>query len=141
MTNKRRISNFCRSISNVKILLLISLILPVSCSRLEKPAPIAFSKVRTILNDAEKFGEPFGIAVREDEIFFSDGETGKIWRLSNNRDFAVVTDKLHTPSAIAFDKTGDLIVADSGTHTIKKVKIETGEIELIAGIENQKGRY
>ena len=49
-----------------------------------------------------------------------------------------MTDKLDTPSQIAFDKNGDLLVADSGTHTIKKVK-PTGEIETIAGIENQSG--
>ena len=101
------------------------------------PAP--FSKVHTILNEAEKIGEPFGITVRDDEIFFSDGETGRIWKITNYKDFSVVTDKLNTPSAIAFDQNGDLIVADSGTHTIKRVKILSGAIETVAGIEGQKG--
>ena len=81
-------------------------------------ASAPFSKVRTILNEAEKLGEPFGIAVRDDEIFFSDGETGRIWKITNYKDFTVVTDQLNTPSAIVFDKNGDLIVADSGTHTM-----------------------
>ncbi len=101
------------------------------------PAP--FSRVHTILNEAEKLGEPFGIAVRDDEIFFSDGETGRIWKITNYKDFSVVTDKLDTPSAIAFDQNGDLIVADSGTHTIKRVKILSGAIETVAGVEGQKG--
>ncbi|HXH70794.1 MAG TPA: hypothetical protein VNI60_10745 [Pyrinomonadaceae bacterium] len=101
------------------------------------PAP--FSRVHTILNEAEKLGEPFGIAVRDDEIFFSDGETGRIWKITNYKDFSVVTDKLDTPSAIAFDQNGDLIVADSGTHTIKRVKILSGAIETVAGVEWQKG--
>jgi sugar lactone lactonase YvrE len=101
------------------------------------PAP--FSKVHTLLSEGEKPGEPFGIAARADDIFFSDGDTGKIWKITNYKDFSVVTDKLDTPSAIAFDKNGDLIVADSGTHTIKRVKILSGEIETVAGVENQKG--
>jgi sugar lactone lactonase YvrE len=101
------------------------------------PAP--FSKVHTILSEREKPGEPFGIAARADEIFFSDGDAGKIWKITNYKDFSIVTDKLDTPSAIVFDKNGDLIVADSGTHAIKRVKILSGEIETIAGVENQKG--
>lgn len=139
MTHNRRIL-FRRNLnSTVQILLFSSFIFLVSCSRVEKNASIPFSKVRTILNDKEKFGEPFGIAVKGNESFVSDGETGKIWRVSNNQNFTLLADKFHTPSAIAFDKNGDLIVADSGTQTIKRVKIETGEVELVAGIENQKG--
>jgi hypothetical protein len=137
MTNKRRFLIFV--ISYFKILLPVILLLFASCSQMEKPAPVPFSKTRTILNTAEKFGEPFGIVVRNGEVFFSDGETGKIWRVSNNQNFTVVTDKFHTPSQIAFDKNGDLIVADSGTHTIKRVKIPNGEVESIAGVENQNG--
>ncbi|MDQ3063726.1 MAG: hypothetical protein M3R14_12840 [Acidobacteriota bacterium] len=105
----------------------------------EKPAPAPFSKVRTISSDTEKIGEPFGIAEKNGEIFVSDGEAGKIWHVSNFQTFAVLTDKLNTPSAIVFDKNGDLIVADSGAHTIKKVNATNGEIMTIAGVENQKG--
>ena len=108
-----------------------------STKKIAAAAP--FSKVRTILNEAERLGEPFGIAARGDEIFFSDGETGRIWKITNYKEFSVVTDQLNTPSAIVFDKNGDLIVADSGTHTIKRVKILNGEIETIAGVEGQKG--
>ena len=95
--------------------------------------------MRTIKNPVEKFGEPFGIATKDDEIFLSDGATGKIWRAANLKTFAVLTDKFDTPSGIALDKNGDLIVADSGSHSIKKVKISTGETELIAGVEGEKG--
>jgi DNA-binding beta-propeller fold protein YncE len=105
----------------------------------EKPAPVPLSKVQTIFSDTEKIGEPFGIAEKNSEIFVSDGEAGKIWRVSNFQSFAVLTDKLNTPSGIAFDKNGDLIVADSGAHTIKRVNATNGEIIIIAGIENQKG--
>ena len=102
-------------------------------------APAPFSKVHTILNEVEKLGEPFGIAVRDDEIFFSDGEMGRIWKITNYKDFSVVADRLNTPSAIVFDRNGDLIVADSGTHTIKRVKILSGTVETVAGVEGQKG--
>jgi sugar lactone lactonase YvrE len=50
----------------------------------------------------------------------------------------VFTDKLNTPSQIAFDKNGDLIVADTGAHQIKKIK-PSGEIEIVAGVENNSG--
>ena len=110
-----------------------------SCSRISKPEVFPINRTRTIANGAESFGEPFGIAVKNNEIYFSDGETGKIWRVSEYKNFALVSDKFDTPSGIAFDKNGDLIVADSGTHTIKKLNIANGAVELIAGVENQKG--
>ena len=123
----------------VRFLSLAILVMTATCSTLEKSAPVVFSKVRTIAGAQEKLGEPFGIAARSGEIFVSDGETGKIWRVSNNQTYTLLSDKFHTPSAIAFDKNGDLIVADAGTHTIKKLIIESGAVESIAGVENQKG--
>jgi sugar lactone lactonase YvrE len=113
------------------------LLLSFSCQKAEeKPKPI--SKVTTFFNPTEKIGEPFGIAVKNDEIYVSDGENGKILKISKTGTSAVFTDKLNTPSQIAFDKNGDLIVADSGSHTIKKIK-PTGDIESVAGVENQSG--
>ncbi len=110
-----------------------------SCFRIQKPAFVPFDKTRTISNDKEKFGEPFGIAVKDGEIYVSDGETGKVWRAANNRNFTLVSGKFDTPSGIAFDKAGDLIVADAGAHTIKKLNVSNGAVETIAGVENQKG--
>ena len=109
-----------------------------SCTQKPEEKPKPFTKVATLTSATEKIGEPFGIAVKGDEIFVSDGETGRILKISKNGVSSVLTDKLDTPSQIAFDRNGDLIVADSGSHTIKKVK-PTGEIELIAGVENQAG--
>lgn len=109
-----------------------------SCRKIEnKQLPL--SKVNSIFDLNNKFGEPFGIAVKNDEIFVSDGESGKVWRISNLNNFVVLTDKLNTPSAIAFDKNGDLIVADSGSHTIRKVLVSSGEVQTIAGKENESG--
>ncbi len=97
--------------------------------RENKPERKPFAQVTTFAGLSEKFGEPFGIAVRGVEIFVSDGEKGAIWKISRDGAMQIFTDKLNTPSQIAFDKNGDLIVADSGSHTIKRVK-QTGEIEI-----------
>ena len=94
--------------------------------------------VKTFYGTQEKTFEPFGIAVKNDEIYVSDGETGKILKISKNGTSAIFSDKLDTPSQIVFDKNGDLIVADSGSHTIKKIK-PTGEVLTIAGVDNKSG--
>ncbi len=115
------------------------LVLYFSFNQKSKPKPIPFTKVTTFVGKNKEFGEPFGVAVKDGILFISDGEQGKILRASDDGSLEIITDKLDTPSAIAFDKNGDLIVADSGTHTIKKVKIADGAIETIAGIEGKKG--
>lgn len=109
----------------------------LSCQKAEfSPKPI--SKVTTLYGGGEKIGEPFGIAVKDNVIYVSDGENGKLLKITKAGIANVLTDKLNTPSQIAFDSNADLIVADSGSHTIKKIK-PTGDIEIIAGIENQSG--
>ncbi len=139
MIKKRRILTLTILFSIGGLILLIAVYL-FGFNRLkEKPAPVPLSKARTIFSDTEKIGEPFGIIEKNGEIFVSDGEAGKIWHISNFQKFDVLTDKLNTPSAIAFDKNGDLIVADSGAHTIKKVNVTNGEVITIAGVENRKG--
>ena len=99
---------------------------------------VPFKKVQTFAGINKEFGEPFGLSINDGVLYVSDGEKGTIWRVSKSGNAEVLTDKLNTPSAIAFDKNGDLIVADSGTDTIKKVS-KTGEIEIVAGVENKKG--
>ena len=116
-----------------------ALLFTFSCSRINKSSFVPFDKTRTIADEREKLGEPFGVAVKDDEVFFSDGETGKIWRITDNRNFTLISDKFDTPSGIAFDVKGDLIVADAGTHTIKKLNVANGAVELVAGVESQQG--
>ncbi|CAN5298744.1 hypothetical protein BH10ACI1_BH10ACI1_29120 [soil metagenome] len=99
---------------------------------------IPFSKVTTLAGTNEKFGEPFGVAVHNRDIFVSDGQKGKIWRISEDGAMQIFADNLNTPSQIVFDREGNLIVADSGANTIKRIK-PTGEIEIVAGVENQGG--
>src|SRR5687768_13474089 len=87
-----------------------------ACRKIEQEKPLPISKVTTFYGVPDKIGEPFGVAVRGDEIYVSDGENGRILKISKSGVATVVTDKLDTPSQIAFDKNGDLIVADSGSH-------------------------
>ena len=109
-----------------------------ACNKISEPERKIWTGVKTLAGTNRDFGEPFGIAVKDDEIYVSDGENGKIFKVFKDGRTEILTGKLNTPSQIAFDKNGDLIVADSGTHTIKKVN-SNGEIETIAGTENQKG--
>lgn len=119
-------------------LILFSAVFFNSCAWKDEPERKLWTKVKTLAGFNREFGEPFGIAVKGDEIYVSDGESGKIFRVFKDGRLEVFTDKLDTPSQIAFDKNGNLIVADSGTHTIKKIKA-SGEVETVAGVENQPG--
>lgn len=101
--------------------------------RFEEP----FAFVSTVAGKGGEFGEAFAIAEKAGEIYVSDGQHGKIWRIIDDK-VTVFADGLNTPSAIAFDDSGDLIVADSGTHTIKSVN-SRGEIMTIAGVEGSSG--
>ncbi len=96
-----------------------------------------FSHVSTVAGTGGEFGETFGIVVKGRDIYVSDGQNGKIWRVKGGNT-EVFAEGLHTPSAIAFDGDGNLIVADSGTHTIKSVNSK-GEVLTIAGVENRAG--
>lgn len=96
-------------------------------------------ELRTFFADGRGLSEPFGVAVKGGHIYVSDGQNGRILLIDPNGPWKIITDRLNTPSAIAFDSTGDLIVADSGDHTIKKVSIKTGRVELLAGTPGEIG--
>lgn len=99
---------------------------------------VVFNSVHTLAGTNREFGEPFGIAAKGSEIYLSDGDQGKIWKLSENGLVTLFAQGLDTPSGIAFDGSGDLIVADSGSHTIKKIDTN-GEVTTLAGTENKAG--
>ncbi|MBK7394473.1 MAG: hypothetical protein IPI64_14465 [Chloracidobacterium sp.] len=93
--------------------------------------------VSTVAGTGGEFGEPFGIAVRGNDVFVTDGQNDQIWRISDGK-ATVFAAGLDTPSGIAFTKNGDLIVADSGSHTIKSVNAK-GEVTVIAGVNGKQG--
>ena len=84
-----------------------------------------------------EFGEPFGIAVRNGIVFVSDGDLDRIWRLGPGGP-EIYADGFDTPSGITFDRNGNLIVADTGSHTIKSVD-PAGKVSIIAGVSGQTG--
>ena len=85
-----------------------------------------------------EFSEPFGIAVKGDDTYISDGQNGKILKIAGDGTVSDFASGFETPSAIAFAKNGDLIVADTGSHSIKSVNA-AGEIRTLSGAGNRSG--
>lgn len=112
--------------------------------------PPTFARIATIgyvESPAEKYYEPFGLAAdADDNIYFSESITGRIFRLeagSYENDsqvkVSVVAENLQTPSAIAFDPDGNLIVANTGAHTIVRVNLKTKTVSIVAGQSGVSG--
>ncbi|MBE7516663.1 MAG: hypothetical protein HS105_08670 [Chloracidobacterium sp.] len=123
-----------------RITKLISLILlavcTTSCTRFSSnKRPLA--NVYTDAGLDKSIGEPFGVAVKDGVVYFSDGNAGTISRLGAKGPEIFVRG-LDTPSMIVFDREGGLLIADSGSHTIKRAD-ENGTIETIGGTEGVAG--
>lgn len=108
------------------------------CAACFDPEGRPLTVVETVSGGGSGIGEPFGIAERSGEVFVSDGAANTIWRILADGRPAEFASGLNTPSAIAFDDNGDLIVADTGSHTIKRVS-RGGTISVVAGAEGQMG--
>ena len=111
--------------------------------RRHQPTPV-FARTATlgyVQSPAEKYYEPFGLAADEDgNIYFSESITGRVFRLAagsyeNNSPLkmSVVAENLETPSAIAFDPDGNLVVANTGAHTIVRINPKTKSVSVVAG--------
>jgi sugar lactone lactonase YvrE len=123
-----------------RLLILISIsAFFISCAR-EETARKPWARAATFAGLNREFGEPFGLAFDAGGVLYvSDGEKGAIFRVSADGRTELVTDKLDTPSQIAFDKDGFLIVADAGNHSIRRVDTANGNVETIAGTGGKKG--
>ena len=118
--------------------LLLAILMIGGCgSVLTERVPKSYSHVSTV-SAAGDFGEAFGVAISDDAVYVSDGQNGAIRRFAPDADPTTFASNLKAPSAIAFHPDGDLIVADTGSHTIRKVSA-TGEVALLAGIDNTPG--
>ena len=106
-----------------------------SCSRSK---PFTYTKVTTVAGANNEFGEPFGVAVKGDDTYVSDGADGRIFRVGKNGLHIDFTSGFETPSGIAFNKSGELIVADTGSHTVKSVS-PSGEVKVLAGTNGKAG--
>lgn len=100
------------------------------------------TQTRTISAPSNDVGEAFGIASDDGEnIFFTDGANGKIFRLSRKTGAkTLVSGDFDTPSGIAFDRSENaLYVTDAGQNVIKKINLADGAAQIFAGTENRRG--
>ena len=117
-------------------LLAIGLVLSSGCG--DDTQRRSFSQVAVIAGSDGEFGEPFGVATKGADTYVSDGENDKIIKISADglsTDFAT---GFETPSGIAFDPSGNLVVIDSGSNTIKTVDTN-GVARTLAGVAGQRG--
>ncbi len=101
-------------------------------------------------HSVETFSDPNGIAIdAQGNIYIADaGEHNRILKINkkgetiiyagSSEGFADAIDgaassaKFHTPSAIAIDRHGNLLVADTGNHAIRKITPK-GQVSTVAG--------
>lgn len=108
----------------------------LNCGTWERyPPHLAF--VSTVAGLNGELGETFGIAVKGEDIYVSDGVYGVIWMVKEGT-VTRFAEGLDTPSGIAFTKSGDLVVADTGSHSIKAVS-STGDVRTISGTDGKSG--
>ncbi|MGX4640513.1 gluconolaconase [Massilia sp. SYSU DXS3249] len=96
---------------------------------------------------ASRFSDPFGVALdAHGDVYVADGGEGnRIRRIGKDgmvstfaggsegfRDGPGATAAFHTPSALAFDRRGNLYVADTGNHAIRKIAPD-GSVATLAG--------
>ena len=114
-----------------------------------QPPPV-FARIATlgyVESPAQKYYEPFGVAADEDgNIYFTESITGRVFRLAagsyeNNAplQISVIAENLQTPSAIAIDPNGNLIVANTGAHTIVRINLKTKIVSVVAGQSDVSG--
>lgn len=106
--------------------------------------PPPFARIATlgyVESPAEKSYEPFGLAADEvGNIYFSESITGRVFQIAAGSyendaplQISVVAENLQTPSAIALEPSGKLIVANTGAHTIVRIDPKTKTVGIIAG--------
>jgi sugar lactone lactonase YvrE len=101
-------------------------------------------------NSAETFSDPNGIVFdAQGNIYIADaGEHNRILKINKKGETVIYAGstegfadaveggaqsaKFHTPSALAIDKAGNLYVADTGNHVIRKITPK-GQVSTLAG--------
>lgn len=92
------------------------------------------------------FSDPFGVAVdRRGAVFVSDGESNRIRRITTDGNVETIagstegfTDadahhaQFNTPSGIAIDRKGNIIIADTSNNRIRKIAAD-GKVTTLAG--------
>ena len=96
---------------------------------------------------ASRFSDPFGVALdARGNVYVADGgESNRIRRIDRQGGVSTFAGgaegfldgvggaaAFHTPSALAFDRLGNLYVADTGNHAIRKIA-PNGSVTTLAG--------
>jgi sugar lactone lactonase YvrE len=109
-----------------------------------QPAPAAAAKAPML------FLAPAGVAVRGDTVYTSDVPTNAIWAFDRATGVTTLITgslgpgysgdggpaaqaQLMGPRGLAFDAAGNLFVADSGNHVIRRIAAVDGTITTVAG--------
>ncbi|HVG31952.1 MAG TPA: hypothetical protein VM911_02695, partial [Pyrinomonadaceae bacterium] len=111
----------------------------------ETVPPPPLSQISTLAGaltapNSVRFKDPFGVTISPDQtIYVSDGDTGHIWQIALDGQVKPVAENLDVPSGIALAPDGTLVVAETGSHTIVRVDLKTGQSQIIAGIKGRSG--
>jgi sugar lactone lactonase YvrE len=137
---------------------LVSLIVYLLASKKIPTSRVAVGSVQTLAGDgsprfidgkaqAASFSDPFGIAVdRKGNLYVADGgEANRIRRIDTNGNVETVagstegfadgrarSSAFNTPSGLAINKQGEIIIADTSNNRIRKIDSE-GNVATIAG--------
>ncbi|MEN3330812.1 MAG: hypothetical protein V7641_177 [Blastocatellia bacterium] len=98
-------------------------------------------------HDAASFTDPFGVAVdRRGNVIVSDGATNRLRLITPQGEVKTIAGssegygdgpaaeaQFNTPSGIALDREGNLIIADTSNHRIRKLSKDYATVSTIAG--------
>ena len=81
-----------------------------------------------------RFGDPFALAIAPDgALYVADaGDTNRIRKVDADGNVSTLPGAFDTPSGIALDKAGNVIVADTGANSVRKVG-PGGAVTTLAG--------
>src|SRR3569623_897017 len=81
-----------------------------------------------------RFGDPFALAIAPDgALYVADaGDTNRIRKVDADGNVSTLPGAVDTPSASALDKAGNVIVADTGANSVRKVG-PGGAVTTLAG--------
>ncbi len=129
-------------------------------TRGEPAVPAAFGDVAIVLRPHEgapRMGASGGIAIApRGDLFVADIESHRVYRVDRVRGTTTIVAGaghagfggdggpatralLNQPAAVAVDRDGNLYIADSGNHRVRKVNHRTGVITTIAGTGSTGG--
>jgi sugar lactone lactonase YvrE len=112
--------------------------------------PFDSSVITTV---AENLNFPFGVA--DGSIYIADRNNHKVWKIGtgptdlilvagtgeagyNGDGILATTAQLNSPTGVAV-ANGNLFIADSGNHIVRKVVLSSGMITTVAGIPQKNG--